>query len=138
MLKKKIILNRMRSFVTGSYAYGKPNSKSDIDVVVLVSPSDLKMLREASDATENNEYLDNVPCSTPLRFGTLNLICTISEKVFHVWRLATIELKKQKPVTRDVACTFMERARMQAGIQFVKQKPELSRRESQPEEDLSF
>lgn len=107
----------MHSFVTGSHAYGQPNHDSDIDLVVLLSKNDLRRLINAGgvqDHVENDNYLRAGGLS--LRFGKLNLICCLSEKLFDVWKKGTRKLKKQKPVSRAFAVKYMQKLRDRAGF----------------------
>jgi hypothetical protein len=101
------------SFVTGSYAYGTPHAKSDIDLVVLVSEADLEKLQKRADKgsarweTPDAEYRKNqmhVPQAACLRFGDLNLITCTNDDQFELWRKGTKMLKKEAPVERSRAC----------------------------------
>lgn len=108
------IANGFQSFVTGSCAYGTPDKKSDIDLVVFISKSDLEKLvcfenenkyKELLEENENeNDHYGLNPFETAtLRFGGLNLILVTKVKDFVIWRDGTAELVALKPVTREVA-----------------------------------
>ncbi len=113
------------AFVTGSHAYGTPNVKSDIDLVVLVSPADHRRLREqAAKAMTLQEILADVEAfeANPdngydqedvvsLRYGRLNLLCTCSLKHYNVWKKGTAFLRGKKPVTRDYAVRYFKKLR---------------------------
>lgn len=95
-----------RSFVTGSHAYGTPDSLSDVDLVILVTEDDLKILKEQSDDKHvwDTDYQHRAPQAACLRFGKLNVIACTTEEAFMVWRKGTKKLKADAPVLRSVAC----------------------------------
>lgn len=101
-----------RAFVTGSHAYGTPHDQSDVDLVVLLESSrDLDLLRKIADNDSKiNEQYDGV-C---LRFGKLNLLCTLSQIDFDIWWEGTEDLILKKPVTRDVAVEHFRELRTRA------------------------
>lgn len=96
----------MKSFVTGSHAYGTPNENSDIDLVVLLEGSDTFKLIEHADS--NNGCLNGSggPDDVSLRFGKLNLIVLADEEKFHLWKAATDTLTARRPVTRQEAVDY--------------------------------
>lgn len=106
----------MKSFVTGSHAYGTPHPNSDIDLVVLVSAKDAERLKEQAEAVMqvDGEY-DAAHIGLSLRFGNLNLICVTDEESFEIWRKGTMRLKKRKPVSRQDAIKFLKKLRQEAG-----------------------
>ena len=99
----------MRSFITGSQAYGFPKPKSDIDIVLLISRDTLDRLAELSDEQGSGEACGYCRDSASLRFGRLNLICFTSRTPFLAWRTATEELVAMKPVARDQAVELIQR-----------------------------
>ena len=70
----------MHAFITGSRAYGKHTSKSDIDLVIRVRPDMANKLRALSDSEDN------------VRFGKLNLILCETDTEYAVWRMGTSQL----------------------------------------------
>lgn len=110
----------MRSFVTGSHAYGLPTEKSDIDLVVWVSPVDLHRLQRMADnkgeggITEGAS--DGGPEADSLRFGKLNLIAVTWKKAFQAWLEGTEELmnrhiQEQRDIPRDEAIKLFKKLR---------------------------
>lgn len=76
----------MRSFITGSYAYGKPKPESDIDLVIYVNYTTKERLIKLSD-------YEKMPC----KFGRLNLIFATSEEEYAAWLLGKILCVDDKP-----------------------------------------
>lgn len=126
--------NPMRSFVTGSRKYGKPNEKSDIDLVVWVSPTDLHLLQAMADKENGIQEStkigvketssDGGPEADSLRFGKLNLIAVTWKDAFEAWKKGTEELiersfKKGRSIERYEAIQL-----------FKKLRKELAKRES--------
>lgn len=103
----------MRSFITGSRAYGKPKEDSDVDLVVLVGSEQLEILKSLADNVinkldEEDEVSDGGPNAASLRFGKLNLIAVTTDNGFAVWRAGTsfLEIERQKtdkPILRKRA-----------------------------------
>src|ERR1700731_342638 len=91
-------LTPLRSFVTGSHAYGIPNEDSDVDLVVLVTEKDMeRLMASCPDLSDvDKEYMSGAYTQS-LRFGKLNLLVCTDERAFDVWRRGTRLLKKQKP-----------------------------------------
>lgn len=93
------------AFITGSRAYGVPREDSDIDLAVVVSEHEAKLLRSLSDSTRK------------IVFGRLNLILftntELGLKQYETWKKVNDALKLIAPVTRDVAV----RTLINAGIQ---------------------
>ena len=67
-----------KGFVTGSRVYGRPTMVSDIDLVLLVSDEDRKLLTDFSDITDKKS----------IRYGNLNLIFCETEHDLECWRIA--------------------------------------------------
>lgn len=98
----------MRSFVTGSHAYGTPTETSDIDLVLLVSHEDLRKLQKLADTVPGpNSGTQTGDVDGSFRFGKLNLLCVRNVQEFTVWRLATEFLKTKAPVTRERAKAYI-------------------------------
>ena len=96
----------MRSFITGSRAYGLPREDSDIDLVVWVSPVDLHALRAMAEKEKGwQEHSKNGlkeapsnggPEADSLRFGNLNLIAVTWKDAFKAWQKGTERLIARK------------------------------------------
>lgn len=87
----------MKSFITGSHAYGIPTPESDLDLVVLVSSVDAAKLWAARDESSKSP-----------RFSNLNLIIFESdveggEARFALWKQVNDELIARRPVSREEA-----------------------------------
>lgn len=97
----------MKSFITGSHAYGKPTSDSDIDLVIFVDQETKDKLIELSDTGK-------MPC----RFGKLNLIFTTNEEEYGAWLLGKILCKKEFGLNKKDAFQLHERARDLFGTKY--------------------
>lgn len=76
----------MIAFITGSFAYGKPNEDSDIDLVIFCDEETKALLEKHSETNPK------------VSFGNLNLIiCTTIEEYSH-WALGTVRLTKEKDI----------------------------------------
>jgi predicted nucleotidyltransferase len=102
----------MKAFITGSRAYGTPREDSDTDLVVMVSPDDMRRLRSQADITEDDEgeYPEDGHTGV-LRFGKLNLLCVTQPDDYEAWREGTAELIARRPVTREEAVEVFTRKR---------------------------
>lgn len=107
-----------RSFVTGSHAYGTPRYDSDIDLVILVSESDLELLQKCSEKKnfwhQDEQYSRNTPQAACLRFGDLNIIACTDEMQYDVWKKGTKRLKAKAPVLREEAVDLFASLRAKA------------------------
>ena len=109
----------MRSFITGSRAYGQPKDgygpdDSDVDLVIHISGPNLEvLLKMADEVLECGERFDEYsgPASASLRFGKLNLIAVTDEAAYAVWAAGTSALQHKAPVTRDQAIDFFRKLR---------------------------
>jgi hypothetical protein len=103
----------MKSFITGSYAYGTPTKKSDIDLVVLMDGDWMERIRGFADTcdTKKEYYFAGGNVSYSLRFGKLNLIAVSDEAEFAAWQYGTAVLKRKKPVTREQAVLMFKNLR---------------------------
>lgn len=91
----------MKSFITGSNVYGKPNSDSDVDLVIFVDAQTKEELIKLSDTGK-------MPC----RFGKLNIIFATTEEEYAAWLLGKIEAKKlKKDVPKDIFKRIHDEAR---------------------------
>jgi hypothetical protein len=111
-----------KAFVTGSQAYGMPRpvtrwekNPSDLDLVVMVSRSDLKTILDFYEATgvgppgSWEPGRTGEPAQASLRFGMLNLIVCTREEDYEMWQTGTAALKDKKPVTRDFAVAMFDK-----------------------------
>lgn len=115
----------MKSFVTGSQAYGAVTNKSDVDLVVFVTKSELEILKKMCDSDDRDRIKGKDSDAGPqfrggpaasLRFGKLNLLAVTDPIAYAVWLEGTEELKKHSPVPRDAAIIFFDRMRRAAGL----------------------
>lgn len=86
----------MKSFITGSRAYGTPTADSDVDLVVVVNTTDIKLLWEF----KQDEHR--------LMFGKLNLVCFNVDNPddmcrFERWLAVHNDLVLRRPVTKEEA-----------------------------------
>ena len=79
----------MKAFITGSRAYGKPNSKSDIDLVIQCDINTAALLRQESESKQT------------IRFGRLNIIVAGDDTEMAVWKMGTAALQHESPRTFD-------------------------------------
>ncbi len=97
----------MKSFITGSHAYGKPTSDSDIDLVIFVDQETKDKLIELSDTGK-------MPC----KFGKLNLIFATNEEEYGAWLLGKILCKEEFELDKKDASQLHEKARLLFGTQY--------------------
>ena len=99
--------------LTGSRVYGTPTEKSDVDLVLLVSPalSDQLTFWCDDEETENENSYDN----SSVRYGKLNLLMVTKQIDFDVWKLGTELLIEEAPVERDRAVEVFDILRAKAG-----------------------
>jgi predicted nucleotidyltransferase len=120
----------MRSFITGSRAYGTPTAKSDVDLVILVTQADLELLRSMCDSDDKDREKD-VPSdggptvhgpagSASLRFGRMNLIVVSDPVAFEIWREGTRALKRLRDdgqeLDRDAVIQYFGALRRARGL----------------------
>lgn len=110
----------MNALVTGSHVYGTPKPDSDIDLVVLVTKQEIKLLRKLADEDNSTDY-ENPDygvggLTASLRFGKLNLLCCTDPAQVDVWRRGTDALKLVRPVTRDQAVATFQQLQRDAGL----------------------
>lgn len=93
----------MESFITGSRAYGKATSKSDVDLVIRCSVDTENRLRKLSDNATEVVALQGDTKTKPIRFGKLNLIVCTTDEQFAVWRLGTtsMQMEIQQGISRS-------------------------------------
>lgn len=102
----------MRAFITGSRAYGKPTPKSDIDLVIIVSPEDAATLRKNRDSVKTEA----------VRYGKLNLIICESEEEYLTWATGTTKMRNKKlsdgtTFDKKVAKTILDEFREIFGVE---------------------
>jgi hypothetical protein len=90
----------MRSFITGSRAYGRPKWDSDVDLVIFVDDDTKEDLIKLSDDGK-------MPC----RYGKLNLIFATTEEEYAAWLLGKKLCTKRMPVTTAEANVQHDEAR---------------------------
>ena len=99
----------MKSFLTGSCAYGTPTVKSDIDVVVYMDDKKLiKLLLENGGHSSGDK---NDMGGYSVSFGSLNIIICTTPQQYAAWQKGTNELIAKKPVTRDEAVEIFNKYR---------------------------
>lgn len=84
----------MKSFITGSRAYGKPNQDSDIDIVVFCDVG-------------TKCYVES-ELGYPVKAGNVNLIMVDDENVYKMWWEGTEHLKSIGPVDRETAIDYFD------------------------------
>ncbi len=85
-------------FLTGSHAYGVPNEKSDIDLVILANQE----LKDKLFKLKNNN-------SASIRFGKLNIICLTKPEEYDAWLCGTLKCIFNKPVSRNDAINIIQK-----------------------------
>jgi hypothetical protein len=88
----------MTARICGSWAYGTPNSESDVDVVMQISEEDEAKLREAL----------GLPEWGTIRVGKLNIIVARTDQQYEIWCQGIEDLKARSPVTRDEAIAHFD------------------------------
>jgi hypothetical protein len=104
---------------TGSRVYGRPKKKSDLDLVLLVSEEELRMLKKTADAVATRFQYEGSTAS--FTFGRLNVIAVTDPVAFAVFEKATARLldmkdANQRGVDRSVAVSVMENCRRRHGL----------------------
>lgn len=84
----------------GSRIYGTPRSDSDVDMCVLVTEEEARILGDNAD--EPNGLRPGWG-SFPVRYGRLNIIVCTDPDVYARWLAGRDELRRSAPVTRDQA-----------------------------------
>ena len=94
-------VDEFKMFVTGSYAYGTPKKKSDLDIVVLANNKFWSQIAILCEERGKNPGADYPESSVYL--GGLNLIRCQNEDQYNLWKQGTEELIEIAPVTRKEA-----------------------------------
>lgn len=97
-------MNRLIAFITGSYAYGKPDRRlhqSDIDLVIFCDEETKALLRTHG--------------GVKMRFGKLQVIPCTNETEYAIWHEGTEKLKTEAPVMRERAVAVFEALEAEAG-----------------------
>lgn len=106
-----------KAFVTGSYAYGRVNDNSDLDLVIAVSRETLEILRaECDEQTSIKHGSDGGAERGSFRFGKLNLICVTTKEQYECWKEGTQQLIEEKPVSRERAVEHFRKLREEYGV----------------------
>lgn len=90
----------MKSYITGSRAYGTPTEESDYDLVIAVTTEEANLISQAGTSPN--------ACYPSTHFGKLNLIIFRSDVPedmlrYYRWKQAHDTLMLEKPVTRERA-----------------------------------
>ena len=95
----------MQAFLTGSQVYGKPTQESDVDLVIFTDVDTMLRLRALADSPQVLQKVSgaNTHKSASIRFGKLNLTVVTNEDEWQAWRLATLALKAEAPVSKERA-----------------------------------
>lgn len=92
----------MLAFITGSYAYGKPNSKSDLDLVIRAKDSAIALLKEHGGVIVPDKGKDkNGNDYITIRFDMLNIVVCKTDEEYDLWDIGTCRLIKQKEETNE-------------------------------------
>lgn len=99
----------MKSYITGSRAYGTPREDSDIDLVIAVNEHDYRLLWAFADKDQKR-----------LDYGKLNLVAfnlDLPEESarFERWLKVHESLVARKPVTKDEAIAAFREADAEKG-----------------------
>ena len=90
------------AFITGSRAYGIPRENSDIDLAVVVTEQEARILRNLSDSPRKTVY------------GRLNLVLFVNTedglKRYEAWKRVNDALKLVAPVTKETAISALDKA----------------------------
>lgn len=103
------------AIVTGSRAYGTPTEKSDIDLVVLVTPAEVSLLLAAA-GQQPDKGSGGRAVNASIRFGALNLLCVTDPVEYEMWCRGTRELKRAAPVSRTLAVKMFTLLEKHCGI----------------------
>ena len=109
----------MKSFLTGSHVYGRPNSRSDVDLVVQVDLETALKLRELCDNPGGALDADRVH-PTIVRFGKLNLILCETDEQMTAWKAGTVRMmldKSGRPFSKEQALKVFTKLRELMGIE---------------------
>ncbi len=103
------------ALLTGSRVYGKPTDDSDVDLVVLMEPSEAADFAALMGANlERSSRESGFYPQATVRMGKLNVIVESDPDALDVWRQGTAELVAKRPVDRDVAVATFKRLRAYA------------------------
>ena len=109
-MKRGRVANPENALLTGSRVYGTPTEESDVDMVVLMEPSEAIDLALAIGMEVSRAGPNHYP-GLQFKVGRLNLIVETDPGWFGVWVVGTAELVKQKPVKREAAVEFFKHLR---------------------------
>lgn len=105
----------MKALLTGSHAYGEPNKKSDVDIVVLCNRETAILLNNLL-RPDSYFHMSHPSVDNSIRQGKINLIIEHEKKAFDVWVDGIEQLKARKPVTRDEAVETFKKLRKERGV----------------------
>lgn len=117
---------QVKSFLTGSQAYGIPTKSSDIDLVVFLDNKDYYKLSDLADvyAPSNHPSASDEEARPSLRFGKLNIVPCFEPELFQAWYDGTEFLKGEAPVTKQRAKEVLEEFRKRAKLKIKKRSKE--------------
>lgn len=101
-------------FLSGSHAYGIPNEKSDVDIVVYFcnfKELDGLELFIGHKVTQLTNEATRFMC----KHGVVNYIIFCDPALYDLWLQVTNELIAIKPVTREVACAAFNQVGLTGG-----------------------
>ena len=104
----------MNAFLTGSQIYGSPTENSDIDLVVSMDDENrarLWALVKDSEKKANFNTDADYGGNLNLQFGRLNLIVLKSDIEMANWKVGTVMLERQGPVSRARAVEVLKALR---------------------------
>lgn len=104
----------MNAFLTGSQIYGSPTENSDIDLVVSMDDENrarLWALVKDSEKKANFNTDADYGGNLNLQFGRLNLIVLKSDIEMANWKVGTVMLERQGPVSRERAVEVLKALR---------------------------
>ena len=104
----------MNAFLTGSQIYGSPTENSDIDLVVSMDDENrarLWALVKDSEKKVNFNTDADYGGNLNLQFGRLNLIVLKSDIEMANWKVGTVMLERQCPVSRERAVEVLKALR---------------------------
>jgi len=94
----------MQAFLTGSQVYGEPTQDSDVDLVIFTDVDTMLRLQALAETSQTASISGaNTHKSASIRFGKLNLTVVTNEDEWQAWRLATLALKAEAPVSKEHA-----------------------------------
>lgn len=88
------------AFLCGSRVHGVPKPDSDVDMCILVTVDEAKILGDCADISNKQRKGWG---SFPVRYGNLNLIVCYDKDTYDRWKQAISILKREAPTTKERA-----------------------------------